>query len=102
MAKIRVTKIAEDDIRDLVENLKNINLKLAKRFITELNDQNARISLFPHSGTPVPLKKLKLKYRYFKVSGYLFFYIVKEEDDELIVEISRVFAERSNWIGLLR
>lgn len=90
--------IAEQDITEIVEYIRNDDLSLALSMLNRMDEAINNLSMFPFSGVvPDDVRLQSLNYRILIVDNYLVFYVVMED----IIEIRRVFHGKRKYDFLL-
>lgn len=98
--KLYIKPKAADDLRE-INNYISKQLKnpiAAKNTAAKIKMTYSRLREQPYIGTPLTTKTEKMSdYRYLVSGSYIIIYRVREKDR--IVEISRIFGGRQNYIN---
>lgn len=101
MYRITFLDSSKLDIHEIVSYIRNNSSdSSALKFIKKIYKESIRISLFPYGGIPFTSKKLKNIYRKTRVDKYNIFYIIDENNKEVL--IFRVLHHRRNIDNLLK
>ena len=85
--KIKYLPIAQQDLIDIFDYIREDNPSAAKKFIDKINKSISKLETFPQLGVVPKDDRLELLgYRMLVIDNYLVFYVVKGN----IVEIRRV------------
>jgi len=96
--KIKYLPIAQQDLIEIFDYIKEDNPSAAKSFIDKIDKSISRLELFPQTGVVPKDDRLEmLGYRMLVVENYLVFYVIKEN----IVEIRRIIHGSRRYSFLL-
>jgi len=96
--KIRYLPIAQQDLFDIFDYIKEDNPSAAKSFINKIDKSISKLEAFPQmSVVPKDDRLEMLGYRMLVIDSYLVFYVIKEN----IVEIRRIIHGSRRYSFLL-
>jgi len=96
--KIKYLPIAQQDLIEIFDYIKEDNPSAAKSFIDKIDKSISKLELFPQAGVVLKDDRLEmLGYRMLVIENYLVFYVIKEN----IVEIRRIIHGSRRYSFLL-
>ena len=96
--RIKYLPIAERDLVEIFEYIRNDNPSAALNFLNEMDESILNLEYFPFIGhIPKDQRLQYLNYRMLVVQSYLIFYVVLED----IIEIRRILHGKRKYSFLL-
>ena len=98
--KIKITQIAQDDLKSIITHIRLDNPDAAIRMYETLKESIGKLADFPLMGSvPLDTKIARQGYRMIVVDPYLVFYILVMEENT--VEVHRVLHGKQDFRGMM-
>ena len=101
--RIHITEAAKDDLMSVVEYIDGVlkNPQAADNLIEAVDREINGLGFFPQRhGFPDDSVLRSMNIRFVKVKNYLVFYVISEEEKQIVV--LRFLHMRQDWMGVLR